>query len=880
MSPTRCDFLHLPPSGTSSRQQRKRGQSERLCLEFLEKRLAPATFVVNHVADDTQPGSLRDAIQQADNTPGPDTIQFQLPAGAKITLLADLPPITDNVNIQGPGADQLTIDGAGAHQALQLTNSATLLVNGLTIANAVSSTTGAAINVASGNLTVAFSVFANNAANNGGAVAVATGATATLISSTFAGNTATNDGGAVASLAGATTSVINSTFASNLSGGQGGALFSAAGSTLSVKTSTISGNQAGQGGGGIANAGAPVRIDDTIVAGNTQGISRSDVQGALDPASLYNLIGDGTGMTGVQAGILGNQVGSATAAIDPRLAPLANNGGHTPTMALLPDSPAIDAGDPNYSGPATFDQRGPGFSRLLENSVDIGSFEVKGAFVSGTFTLDLNGNGVQDPADPPLAGATLLLVASDGSVVGQAITSATGFFRFIGVPVGNYTIALQLPGTGISPQLQSAPFSVTSTNGIATANLSLSLPSGLQGQAFLDNNGNHQFDQGDTPLGGVTVTLTGTDVLGNSVNRVTQTDANGVYTFPSLVPGIYSVTETRPAGVLGTDQIGNITIALGQQASADFSNSVDLSHPPTPAPPQNVNTPAPVAQPAVPVAPPVAPVAQPAAPIAQPVAPVTNTNQTPTQAPTPAVTLPVIPVVTPPLPVVTFPVAQNTLASSQLSDVPTSVNVTASVRSVNFTLTSVVPVTGAGATAVVTGPAAPSLALIAADTAQSFSLGVATAVARNIPITTDVPLRVETAVQTPLVGRPPALAPQALTPLQPANSLMVISSVFESDERVDFVEALYRQDGSAIEVSPVVAQTQSAATPVAQPSAQPAAVANDAEPEVAPGSRLDSYFLRAVAAGAALVFGGYYWKSHRRNRRTQTPPTLAAGSKR
>jgi hypothetical protein len=46
-------------------------------------------------------------------------------------------------------------------------------------------------------------------------------------------------------------------------------------------------------------------------------------------------------------------------------------------MALLPGSPAIDAGDPNVVDPPEWDQRGPGFPRIVNGRIDIGSFEVQ-----------------------------------------------------------------------------------------------------------------------------------------------------------------------------------------------------------------------------------------------------------------------------------------------------------------------------------------------------------------------------------------------------------------------------------------------------------------------------------------------------------------------
>jgi len=65
--------------------------------------------------------------------------------------------------------------------------------------------------------------------------------------------------------------------------------------------------------------------------------------------------------------------------INPMLGPLQDNGGPTLTHALLPGSPAINAGDPNFIPPPDFDQRGPGFTRVVCGRIDIGAFEVQQA---------------------------------------------------------------------------------------------------------------------------------------------------------------------------------------------------------------------------------------------------------------------------------------------------------------------------------------------------------------------------------------------------------------------------------------------------------------------------------------------------------------------
>jgi hypothetical protein len=136
------------------------------------------------------------------------------------------------------------------------------------------------------------------------------------------------------------------------------------------------------------SSGSPV-LHDTLIAGNFQGATgttRDDVSGPLDPSGDYNLIGDGTGMTGLSNGVNGNLVGSADNPIDPQLGPLDDNGGPTLTHALLSGSPAIDAGNNAYA--TDWDQRGPGYPRIVNGIIDIGAFEVQqdGGSAPGRFS--------------------------------------------------------------------------------------------------------------------------------------------------------------------------------------------------------------------------------------------------------------------------------------------------------------------------------------------------------------------------------------------------------------------------------------------------------------------------------------------------------------
>ena len=182
---------------------------------------------------------------------------------------------------------------------------------------------------------------------------------------TFTGNTADSAGGAIFTETNAYAIFLNSTFTENTAGLWGGALANRGSNQLTHVTA--SGNEGAIGGGAIFNyAGSETRLINTIVAGNRRpGNDPSEISGPqpVTADSAYNLIGTGEAV-GLTNGINNNLVGVA----DPRLGPLTDNGGRTPTMALLPGSPAIDAGNLANG----FDQR----TLLRVIPVDIGAYEL------------------------------------------------------------------------------------------------------------------------------------------------------------------------------------------------------------------------------------------------------------------------------------------------------------------------------------------------------------------------------------------------------------------------------------------------------------------------------------------------------------------------
>jgi hypothetical protein len=238
-----------------------------------------------------------------------------------------------------------------------------------------------------GTLTVSNSTLSGNSAGLGAGIFNDSG-TLTVSNSTLSGNSA-GLGAGIFNYNFGTLTVSNSTLSGNSASSGGGIYTQGTAVTLANVTLTANRANTGLGGGLYVFVGAPV-LHNTLIAGNFRGATgttRDDVNGALNPGGDYNLIGDGTGMTGLSNGVNGNLVGSAVAPIDPLVGPLQDNGGPTLTHALLVGSPAIDAGD--NTGATAFDQRGPGFPRIVNGVIDIGAYE----FNAGThFQISVPGS--------------------------------------------------------------------------------------------------------------------------------------------------------------------------------------------------------------------------------------------------------------------------------------------------------------------------------------------------------------------------------------------------------------------------------------------------------------------------------------------------------
>jgi hypothetical protein len=194
----------------------------------------------------------------------------------------------------------------------------------------------------------------------------------TVMNSTISGNSAP-DGGGGAGISNqyGFLSIVNSTISGNLAGnGSGGGVWNLEGS-VQIANSTISGNSAASG-GGIDNVAG--QFGGIMQTGNTifdAGASGENIvnDGGTVTSHGYNVSSDDGG--GYLNGP-GDQINT-----NPLLGPLHDNGGPTLTHMPLPGSPAIDAGDPNFTPPPLRDQRGPCYHRVFGRRIDIGSVETQ-----------------------------------------------------------------------------------------------------------------------------------------------------------------------------------------------------------------------------------------------------------------------------------------------------------------------------------------------------------------------------------------------------------------------------------------------------------------------------------------------------------------------
>ncbi len=294
------------------------------------------------------------------------------------------------------------------------------------------------------------------------------GGTAAITNSTFASDSAVGGAGGRGSAAGSnifaghggsggpsqggglystgSATVTNATFSSTALGGAGGA----GGAAGTVYPAGPSGTAGTAQGGGLDVGGGSTTLNNSIVAGTT---GKEAVTSGGTLSGSTNLIQDGSG------GLAG------TIVANPLLGALANNGGPTQTMALLPGSPAINAGTNAAANLPATDQRGTGFARILGVTVDIGAYEsqtqapvtiptttaVASSAASSTYggsvTFTATVTGTSTPT-----GGVMFVIGTGAPVAGIAGattgTTATWTYTTAALNAGTHAVQVLYAGTG------------------------------------------------------------------------------------------------------------------------------------------------------------------------------------------------------------------------------------------------------------------------------------------------------------------------------------------------------------------------------------------------------------------------------------------------
>jgi hypothetical protein len=291
---------------------------------------------------------------------GTESLLAQRSTGANVTVLSG------DIGLLGENSDN-------SYHVLTTSNTDThTILDGFTIiegnANNISAVYGGGIYNDRGNPTIRnVSIRDNQAMAGGGMYNLGN---PTLMNVTFSNNRApTGLGGGIYNLGRSGPTLANVTFHANIAAG-GGGMYNT-GSSPTLINVTFTGNQGTQHGGGIFNySDSRPTLINVILWGDSSEIYNDN--GTSTPMISYSVVAGSGGSGGAWNTALGIDGGN-NLDVDPLMGFLAENGGFTKTIALLPGSPAIDTGDD--ANCAATDQRG--VTRPQGSHCDIGAYEAE-----------------------------------------------------------------------------------------------------------------------------------------------------------------------------------------------------------------------------------------------------------------------------------------------------------------------------------------------------------------------------------------------------------------------------------------------------------------------------------------------------------------------
>jgi SdrD B-like domain len=192
-----------------------------------------------------------------------------------------------------------------------------------------------------------------------------------------------------------------------------------------------------------------------------------------------------------------------------------------------------------------------------------------------TVFADDNGNGVQDPGEPGIAGVILELSDAGGYPIATATTDAAGHYSF---DVDAYSYTVRVPAlAGYLPTTPVTCQAMITTGNVLTCDFGYRTPRSIGDRVWNDANANGVQDPGETGVDGVTVQLFDS---GGALIATTTTAGDGNYTFDRLLPGTYTVrivsgtlggTATPTYDVDGLSSANQATVSLtASRTDVDF----------------------------------------------------------------------------------------------------------------------------------------------------------------------------------------------------------------------------------------------------------------------------------------------------------------------
>ncbi len=262
---------------------------------------------------------------------------------------------------------------------------------------------------------------------------------------------------------------------------------------------------------------------------------------------------------------------------------------------------------------------------VAANDKITGTAKIQGASIAGVVFVDTKDTGTKLASDPGIRNVNIKLTGIDkytGATITRTATTANdGSYSFTGLPPSDgagYTLMETQPAGYFDGKDEKAGAVIAGSKGTATTtgvdapatdtiagivlnggqnltgyNFGELAPASIAGRVWHDKSNDGLINSGEsTFLSGISVTLSGTDDLGNIISAAKPTDGSGAYKFSDLRPGTYTVTETPPAPALGylpgLSAVGTVTnvsstaaavpgsgTAFNTIASPDYGNKIE-----------------------------------------------------------------------------------------------------------------------------------------------------------------------------------------------------------------------------------------------------------------------------------------------------------------